>query len=530
MAYRLSALVSTYASESFIAGCLTNLLEQTLYTKGQLEIIVVDSGSPEKEGDIVRKFQANNPHIRYLRTENRETLYQAWNRGAKAAQAPILANANTDDRYLPTAREGFVQVLETRPTCGFVYADALLSQDPEETVADCAERPHPAQDFCAPDLLLHHFPGHQIAWRAQIHRQLGGFDAYFKAAGDYDFFLRLAQVKVGHHIRKPLGLRLFHQDAITLKDHTMAKEHHYVLQTYRAPSVTLSLYAMHGIETTNPLSQFACFMDLAFRSLAFFPQWRPGTFDNDLEFTRLCLNWAEGALAEFEGDPKPYLSILETNRLTREAIQKGTASGSGTWFVPKLDLPAPCSGLAASSEALYDRVFREHGPNDATATDALAKRPYLVSSDKTQTVGADRQDARHWVARSIDYSHYTAASLGIAPDTLTARLLTQVEAGKKIVIWGAGPRGQQLLNCLGSDLQKQVCAFVDSDASKHGHSMSGIPIQSLKTVLKQPESQAFLISTGPIHWKSIMQELTQNGYSKSDIILPSWSSALPGQD
>ena len=45
--YKVSAIVSVYKAERFIKGCLEDLLSQTLFQKGDLEIIIVNSGSPE---------------------------------------------------------------------------------------------------------------------------------------------------------------------------------------------------------------------------------------------------------------------------------------------------------------------------------------------------------------------------------------------------------------------------------------------------------------------------------------------------
>jgi Glycosyl transferase family 2 len=70
--YRVSAMVSTYKNERFIEGRLKDLLAQTL--GDQLEIIVVDSGSPENEGAIVRRYQKQHPNIHYIRTEQRENV------------------------------------------------------------------------------------------------------------------------------------------------------------------------------------------------------------------------------------------------------------------------------------------------------------------------------------------------------------------------------------------------------------------------------------------------------------------------
>jgi len=81
--YLVTAIVSTYNSEKFIRGCLEDLENQTIADK--LEIIVVNSGSKQNEEAIVKEFQQKYDNIKYIKTDKRETIYQAWNHGIKAA-------------------------------------------------------------------------------------------------------------------------------------------------------------------------------------------------------------------------------------------------------------------------------------------------------------------------------------------------------------------------------------------------------------------------------------------------------------
>src|SRR5688572_6698772 len=96
---RVTAIVSTYQSERFIRGCLEDLEAQTI--AGQMEVIVVDSASPQNERQIVEEFQQRHSNITYVRTTERETLYAAWNRGIGMTRAPYITNANADDRHAP---------------------------------------------------------------------------------------------------------------------------------------------------------------------------------------------------------------------------------------------------------------------------------------------------------------------------------------------------------------------------------------------------------------------------------------------
>ena len=103
--YRVSAIVSAFNSEKYIFGRLQNLIDQTLYRRKQLEIIVVDSCSQQNEGPIVKDLMQRHDHVVYVRTSKRESVYGAWNRGVRLANGNYIINANTDDRLAANALE-----------------------------------------------------------------------------------------------------------------------------------------------------------------------------------------------------------------------------------------------------------------------------------------------------------------------------------------------------------------------------------------------------------------------------------------
>lgn len=204
----VSALVSAYNSERFMRGCLEDLERQTIADR--LEIIVVDSASPQNERAIVEEFQKRHSNIVYLRTEARESVYAAWNRAVKAARGKYLTNANTDDRHRRDALEVLARTLEEHPEVTLVYADCLLTRTENETF-ETATVVNQCQwlDFNRADLLLKGcFVGPQPMWRGEVHKEHGYFDASFVSAGDYEFWLRIAQTRNFLHVRETLGLYL----------------------------------------------------------------------------------------------------------------------------------------------------------------------------------------------------------------------------------------------------------------------------------------------------------------------------------
>jgi glycosyltransferase involved in cell wall biosynthesis len=201
----VSAIVSTYNSERYLQGCLEDLEAQTL--SDRLEIIVVDSGSQQRERWIVEDFQKHYENIRYIRTEERETVYAAWNRGIQAARGRYLTNANTDDRHRRDAFERMVGELERNPDISVVYADSKVTRQENATfdearIEACFKWP----EFEPRGLFSVCYLGPQPMWRRSLHERYGGFDASLKVAGDYDFWLRLATAERFRHIPELLGL------------------------------------------------------------------------------------------------------------------------------------------------------------------------------------------------------------------------------------------------------------------------------------------------------------------------------------
>ncbi|MEG4425541.1 MULTISPECIES: glycosyltransferase [unclassified Microcoleus] len=214
-AFKVSAIVSTYNSEKFICGCLQDLVEQTLYKQGQLEIIVIDSGSQENEQSVVREFQAKYPNIVYDRTSDRETLYAAWNRGIKMSRGAYITNANTDDRHRPDALEFMAKYLDENSPVSLVYADQLITNTANDTFAKTQAQKRwnwPAFDYS--ELERRCIIGSQPMWRKSLHEKYGYFRTEFTAAGDYEFWLRIGKSENIVHLPEILGLYYKNQQGL----------------------------------------------------------------------------------------------------------------------------------------------------------------------------------------------------------------------------------------------------------------------------------------------------------------------------
>ncbi|MDY7049133.1 MAG: glycosyltransferase [Microcystis panniformis WG22] len=235
---KVSVIVSTYKSAEFIRGCLEDLVTQTLYQKGEVEIIIIDSASPENEGDIIQEFQENYPNIIYQRTQERETLYCAWNRAIKLARGSYITNGNTDDRHCFNALEIMANYLDNNREISLVYADQLITTIKNDTFATTPALKHwNWPNYSYQQMRQGCCVGSQPMWRKMLHDKYGYFQENFRCAGDYEFWLRIgSQGEKMALIPEILGLYYLNLEGLEHGSNGQALEEHYqVCKIYEIP-------------------------------------------------------------------------------------------------------------------------------------------------------------------------------------------------------------------------------------------------------------------------------------------------------
>ncbi|TNE68909.1 glycosyltransferase [bacterium] len=231
----VSAIVSTYKAERFIKGLLDDLLLQTIGSR--LEIIVIDSGSPENEGGIVQEYQKKHPNIKYVRTE-RETVYAAWNRAIKLASGIYITNANTDDRRKTDAYEIMSDYLDAHPEIGLVYSDVVITHEPNETFNCNSGRGIFKFDEHDREKLLNGlcYVGPMPMWRASIHNKVGFFDPDFVTSGDLEFWVRVSEFYEFKKIPQLLGLYQKRPDSVENSNEVEKSIENLVIKYKYSPS------------------------------------------------------------------------------------------------------------------------------------------------------------------------------------------------------------------------------------------------------------------------------------------------------
>ena len=82
----LSVVIPVYKVEKYLPDCVESVLAQTFR---DLEIILVDDGSPDNCGELCDEYAARDPRVRVIHQENKG-LSQARNAGLDASNGEYI--------------------------------------------------------------------------------------------------------------------------------------------------------------------------------------------------------------------------------------------------------------------------------------------------------------------------------------------------------------------------------------------------------------------------------------------------------
>jgi len=106
---KISVVVPVYKVEDYLERCVRSLCRQS---HTDLEIILVDDGSPDNSGKLCDALALQDPRIRVIHKEN-GGLSDARNAGMDVATGEYIAFVDSDDWYDPTMLETLYNLCQT---------------------------------------------------------------------------------------------------------------------------------------------------------------------------------------------------------------------------------------------------------------------------------------------------------------------------------------------------------------------------------------------------------------------------------
>ena len=123
----ISIIVPVYKVEPYLRQCVDSILRQTYR---DIEVLLIDDGSPDRCGDICDEYGAKDQRVRVFHTENRG-LSAARNLGLREAKGEYIGFVDSDDWIEPDMYEVLLRRIEETGAdigvCGLWYEFATKS-------------------------------------------------------------------------------------------------------------------------------------------------------------------------------------------------------------------------------------------------------------------------------------------------------------------------------------------------------------------------------------------------------------------
>lgn len=213
----VSVIVSLYHAADQLDYFISMLKKQTLMQTGELEIIFVDSHSPTNEKEIIDMHAGTFSYL-YIRTDCRETIQGAWNRGIGYARGKYLTFLGVDEMMYPEALELLWQELESDPQTDWVVGDSIVQNVDQNGTFVSEEMMYQREGLRKPLVYLETCYLTYVGglYRKDVHTRFGYYDADYKGAGDTEFKNRILPYIKIRHIQRTLGIFLnYPQERVT---------------------------------------------------------------------------------------------------------------------------------------------------------------------------------------------------------------------------------------------------------------------------------------------------------------------------
>ncbi len=182
---KISVLMSVYNAGDELKDSVEGILNQTY---SDFEFIIINDGSTNNNREILENYAAQDSRIRLINQEN-TGLTKALNNGIKLARGKYIARQDADDISYPNRFELQMELMDGDSSivlCGGNCDD--LYEDGSSGVWGTYD-----SDILQKIVFFKTPFAHSTAMmRADICKELGGYDESFKTSQDMEFWMRFA--------------------------------------------------------------------------------------------------------------------------------------------------------------------------------------------------------------------------------------------------------------------------------------------------------------------------------------------------
>jgi glycosyltransferase involved in cell wall biosynthesis len=196
---RVSVVMSVYNGERSLERAVQSVLSQEGV---DFEFIIVNDGSTDKSGELLRKFAQDDHRVRFFEQENLG-LTRALIVGCSRARGEFIARIDSDDCFKPGRLKRQAEFFEQHPNAALLSCGTRFVGPGREFLFDLAPDSKTLQEGLSA-LSLSRIQGpsshSSVMFRTATYHVAGGYREEFRVAQDMDLWLRLVEHGEAHTI------------------------------------------------------------------------------------------------------------------------------------------------------------------------------------------------------------------------------------------------------------------------------------------------------------------------------------------
>lgn len=217
---KVSVILPVHNRADVLPRAIESVLSQDLT---DFELIVVDDGSSDDSASIVQSY--DDARMRLIQLDQNRGGNAARNEGLRAAQAPLIAFLDSDDRYLPNKLGAVVAHFDRRPNLDVLVDSFIKVQPPGSRKAEVVRRNPIIDDR---ELFRTALFTRQL-WKATpaitVRREAAlksSFDESLRRLQDFDFLIRLSDFANCASTDEVLWVKYWDAAAISAQDNMIS--------------------------------------------------------------------------------------------------------------------------------------------------------------------------------------------------------------------------------------------------------------------------------------------------------------------
>lgn len=189
---KISIVTVCYNMAPYIENTIKSVLSQEY---PNLEYIVIDGDSTDGTQSIIEKYKDK---LSYYISEPDAGMYDAIHKGIGKATGDIVAWLNADDIYMPWTFSTVNEIFSSYPDVEWIGGKHAFLNEKGNLSQICSgtslrSRNDISSGWCR-DGIFGPLQQESMFWRRNLYLQAGGLDVSFKYAGDFDLWMRFAQM------------------------------------------------------------------------------------------------------------------------------------------------------------------------------------------------------------------------------------------------------------------------------------------------------------------------------------------------